>query len=182
MYRSALCEISQIDEGSFRGLRHRGELPFEAERYDVRDGRKRKWARYDVHAAAALIAARELYVSQGLAWREACLLMRAPTVGCGSSEHRAQDVDGIHVARVTFADPEGLEPSLHPCEIVYRGRLDSVVRAALSAVSNHNEKRPNEPPIHVGTITAVDVSAAYALARARMQALGIAQDDDQEAA
>jgi hypothetical protein len=157
MTRKELCAAAAINAETFKVHRRTGALPFDPSRHEADDTTGRRWARYSVHEAAALIAARTL-ADAGLGWSDACAILRGDRVltgAVGIGAHPAERA-GIHVARVSF---DTREP------VTLQGPLAAIVAAAAQS---------GEP----ATLASVDLSRAYTIARERMEVLGLASDPD----
>lgn len=157
MTLSELCIAADIPRESFKQWRFKGVLPFDVSRTEAEDGAGRKWTRYTIHEAARLIAARTL-ADAGAGWSEACAILRGPSRLCGAigpGQHPAER-PGVFVARATYADRD---------PVVFEGALEAIARAAAAHAA----------PL---ALIAVDLSAAYAMARDRMADFGLASDSE----
>ena len=178
MLRSQFCEISGVEVPTFNTHRRNGALPFDIAKYELPDVRGRMWVRYNIAAAARMIAAAHLAASQGVTWSQACEILRADSIGCGDGFQRPYEVPGIHVARAEFRSKFGDAP-FHwngPFR-VYEGKIDAIGAAVAADVHGYNA-RPNVEPVEAVSLVSVNLSRAYQIAYARAEALGIALDDE----
>lgn len=169
MRRKDLCEIAGIKDSNFNVHRMNGNLPFEIERLEGTDGAGRPWAQFSLHDAARLIAARQLQ-AQGVAWSEACRILREAGMrtsdgnGIGKNYFEAP---GVFVARVSFANSmTNSEPMLTPATRVYFGRLETIVQNAQEVARSYSARQARvEAEIVISGIIAVDLSHCFTLAR-----------------
>lgn len=168
MRRQELCTIAGMNPSTFNVHRMKGDLPFEIEHIEGQDELGRKWAQFTIHHAAMLIAARQL-VAQGVAWSEACRILRdrhTHTPGGIGPGKNYYDIPGVFVARVMFLNgATNGEPELMPSVRLYRGPLASIIQAATSTAANYSAERGGkEAPVQVAGMVAVDISHCFNLA------------------
>jgi hypothetical protein len=175
--RSEFCEISDISVPTFNTHRRGGNLPFDVAKYEQADARGRVWVRYNIHAAARMIAAATLASAQGVTWSQACEILRAENIGCGDFA-RPFDVGGVHVARAEYRTRSGDAPErmAGPFQ-VYQGRIEAIGAAVAAEVAGYNA-RPDVEPIEAVSLVSVNLSQAYQIAFARADALGIERGGD----
>jgi len=172
MIRSQFCEISGIEVPTFNTHRRNGALPFDVSKYEEADARGRMWVRYNIFAAARMIAAINLASSQGVTWSHACEILRADSILC-SGGGRPFETPGIHVARAEFLDHDGKMPFLRSSVFtVYEGRIEAIGVAVAAEVEGFNA-RLDVVPIHLASLVSVNLSQAFQTAYARAEALGV---------
>lgn len=167
MRTSDICNIAGFDVQLFNKYRNKENLPFA-----LPEGTGRNWARFDIHHAAALIAARDL-TDQGLGWSISAALVREPKthLGAGAVRSKPWKVDGVFIVRASFRETSGDLPFLGKSERFYEGTIVEVSKLIEMHVAASAEKR-GRPEVCVGMVM-TNMSEAYHIARASAQALGV---------
>lgn len=175
MIRNELCSIAKLNPSTFNVHRKNGDLPFQIETLEAKDGTGRTWGRFSLYHAALLIAARQL-TTQGVSWSEACRILRQKpvevgAVGPGTSFRERSE---ICVARVDFVNSLTNAAPDFPLPGVFRGPLGDIVAAAAASVDGYNKKWAGQAaPVVIASIVVVDLSHAYNLAALIAVDLGI---------
>lgn len=167
MIRSQLCKVANIEPSTFNSHRRNGDLPFKIEDYESQDGTGRVWARFDLFAAAALIAARKL-CNQGMSWSDAARVIRTPEVPGPAGVSTAWFRPDIFVSAAVYTVADAGQISAQ--ERVFRGKFESNAARAFS----YPERVFHPDQIaRLETFVSVNVSAAYREAELRAEELGI---------
>jgi hypothetical protein len=171
-----------MSAGTFMTHRRNGDLPFDVDHSETHDGAKRRWARYTINEAARLIAVKNLSASQGVTWSEACAIVRGPHVLCGDIGYGKLPIEapGVHVGRIEFADDGNHDPQRMARFRLVEGQLAAIFRDAEGCVNGYADLHPSVRPIHIASLVTTDLSAAYRIADARMKALGLERDLDDD--
>lgn len=182
MIRNELCKIAKMNPSTFNVHRKNGDLPFDIEMAEAKDGTGRTWGRFTLFHAAMLIAARQL-TSQGVGWGEACRILRTRPVFVGviGMGQNFFERPGIFVARVDFASVEtNKDPDLMEGERFYRGPLSDIVEAALETAEAYSFRRAGaERPVYVTGMVTVDLSHSYSLAKLLAEDEGVDTTGDE---
>lgn len=177
MIRKELCAIVGMKIPTFNSHRTNGDLPFNIDHAEGKDGQGRTWSNFTTHEAGRMLAARHLVDAQRVSWSEAAKILREDATRCGGvgPGHEYFERDGFFIAQVEFANERTNEaPDLFPVRKVYEGPLDKIVAAALSEANAYSISRtvPGEA-IRVVSIVSVDLSHHYDLACGIAARLGI---------
>ncbi|ARO13368.1 hypothetical protein BVG79_00006 [Ketogulonicigenium robustum] len=181
MIRKELCAIVGMTIPTFNSHRRNGDLPFKIDNSEGKDAAGRIWSNFTIHHAAKMLAARNLCDAHNITWAEAAKIMREPSTACGpyGVGHSYFEKDNIFIAQVEFANSRTNEdPQFMPRITLYKGLLQDIMESANSrAIAYTNSRKegraPQDEDICISSISAVNLSHNYKLAKKIAEHLGI---------
>lgn len=183
LIRSELCKVVDMNPNTFKVHRSRGDLPFDTSPHDDATD-DRNWMRYSIHDAARIIAAQAL-CAQGVTWKEAAEIIRSRSMGVGESKlierlnpARLGTGQDLMVARLEFLTEDNKEPEFYRRHDIVDGTVEEIAGFAARVPQANRLKFPHSPPFALASMVMASMTRSYAIARARMEKLGITAEDE----
>ena len=182
MIRSELLDICGMTAPTFNSHRRNGDLPFDAARTEAEDGVGRTWARYTLHHAVRMLAARQLAAVHRVSWSEAARILR--TQAKYASVENYSDHAGVHFAQVEIVNEKtNADPDFYPRLEILTGTLQKIVEQAQNSAEAYTRHNPHDAVI-VASMVSVNLSQCWkiALALAKSKDIDLSFEGSERAA
>lgn len=177
MIRSEFLDICGMAVPTFNSHRRNGDLPFRVSNTEAEDGAGRTWARYSLHDAARMLAARQLVNAQHVSWSEAARILRADAIHSGGVFKNYFDHPGVNIAQFEFVNEStNGDPVFYPRLQVLSGTLEEIVAGAENTLQAYNKN--NRDHIIIASMVSVNLSNCWQTARSLAKSKGIVMDLD----